>query len=65
MKTLELALPEQTAIKLQEAAQKLGLMPEELLQISVEEKLARLDAEFLKAATYVIEKNDELYKRLA
>ena len=65
MKTLELELPEQTAVKLQEAAQKLGLTPEQLLQISVEEKLARLDAEFLKAAAYVIEKNDELYKRLA
>lgn len=65
MKTLELKLPEETAVKLQEAAQKLGLTPEQLLQISVEEKLTRLDAEFFKAATYVIEKNDELYKRLA
>jgi len=65
MKTVKLELPEQIAAKLQEAAQKLGLMPEQLLQISVEEKLARLDVEFLKAATYVIEKNDELYQRLA
>ena len=40
MKTLEVELTEQTATRLQEAAAKLGISSEELLRISVEEKLA-------------------------
>jgi antitoxin FitA len=65
MQILEVQLPEQTAVKLQEAAQRLGITLEELLQISVEEKLARLDKDFLAAASYVLDKNSELYQRLA
>ena len=65
MKTLELHLPEQTASKLEEAAGRLSLSPEELLLISLEEKLAQLDAQFQRASDYVLEKNAELYKRLA
>jgi hypothetical protein len=65
MQTLEIQLPEQIAAKLQEAAHKLGVSVEVLLQASVEEKLARLDEDFLAAANYVLEKNSELYQRLA
>lgn len=65
MQTLEIQLPEQIAVRLQEAAQKLGVSVEVLLQASVEEKLARLDEDFLAAANYVLEKNSELYQRLA
>jgi predicted DNA-binding protein len=65
MQTLEIQLPEQVAVRLQEAAQKLGVPVEVLLQASVEEKLARLEEDFLAAATYVLEKNAELYRRLA
>ncbi|HEU4594444.1 MAG TPA: hypothetical protein VFS10_04680 [Pyrinomonadaceae bacterium] len=65
MKTLELNLPEPTATKLEEAAERLNLSPEELLLLSLEEKLAQLDAQFRSAADYVLEKNAELYKRLA
>jgi hypothetical protein len=38
---------------------------EYLLQISVGEKLARLEEDFLAAAKYVLEKNKDLYQRLA
>jgi hypothetical protein len=65
MQTLEVALADHTATKLQEAAQRLGITPESLAQISVEEMLARFDQDFLAAASYVLNKNAELYRRLA
>ncbi len=65
MKTLELNLPEPTATKLEEAAERLNVSPEELLILSLEEKLAQLDAQFQSASDYVLNKNAELYKRLA
>lgn len=65
MQRIEIQLPEQMAVKLLEAAQKLGVTVEALLQASVEEKLARLDEDFLAATSYILEKNKELYQRLA
>ena len=65
MKVLELNLPEPTVTKLQEAAERLSLSPEELAILSLEEKLGRLDDQFRNASDYVIDKNTELYKRLA
>ena len=65
MKTLEVQLPEQTASRLEEAAERLNVSPEELLLLSVEEKLAQLDAEFRESSDYVLKKNSELYRRLA
>ncbi len=53
------------AAKLEEAAVRLNLSPEELLILSLEEKLAQLDAQFQSASEYVLDKNVELYKRLA
>jgi len=58
-------LPEQTASRLEEAAERLSVSPEELLLLSVEEKLAQLDAEFRESSDYVLKKNAELYRRLA
>ena len=65
MKMLEVQLPEQTALKLEKAAERLSVTPEELLVLSVEEKLAQLDDEFRRSADYVLEKNADLYGRLA
>jgi len=65
MKTLEVHLNEDTALKLNEAAERLSISPEELLVISLEDKLAQLDVEFRQAADHVLTKNAELYKRLA
>jgi len=65
MKTHEVQLPEQTASRLEEAAERLSVSPEQLLVLSVEEKLAQLDAEFRDASDYVLKKNAELYDRLA
>ena len=65
MKVLELNLPEPTVTKLQEAAERLSLSPEELAILSLEGKLAQLDDQFRNASDYVLNKNVELYKRLA
>jgi hypothetical protein len=65
MKTIEIQLPEQTALKLEKAAERLSLSPEDLLLISVEEKLTQLDEEFRNAAAEVLQKNADLYRRLA
>jgi len=65
MKVLELNLPEPTVTKLQEAAERLSLSPEALAILSLEEKLAQLDDQFKNASDYVLDKNAELYKRLA
>ncbi len=65
MKVLELQLPEQTASKLQEAAERLSVSPEQLSIQSIEEKLAQLEDEFRRSTEYVLEKNAELYSRLS
>ena len=65
MKRLEIQLPEQTASKLQQVAERLSVSPEQLLLLSIEEKLAQLDEEFRSSADYVLEKNADLYRRLA
>lgn len=65
MKTLEIQLPEQTALKLERVAERLSVSPEQLLVLSIEEKLAQLDEEFRSSADYVLKKNSELYRRLA
>ena len=65
MKRLEVQIEDPTADRLEAAAGKLGITPEELLRVSVEEKLERLDKSFRAAVDEVITKNAELYKRLA
>ncbi len=65
MKSLEVQIEEPTVDRLEAAAEKLGITPEELLRVSVEEKLERLDESFRAAVDQVVSKNAELYKRLA
>jgi len=65
MKLLELQLPDSTASKLQEAAERLSVSSEELSVLSIEEKLAQLEDEFRRSAEYVRQKNADLYRRLS
>lgn len=65
MKMLVLQLADQTASKLQEAAKRLSVSPEQLSILSIEEKLAKLDNEFCRSAEYVLQKNADLYRRLS
>ena len=65
MKSIKLPLPERTASKLQEAADRLSVSPEQLSILSIEEKLAHLEDEFRRSAEYTLKKNADLYRRLA
>ena len=65
MKVLELQLSEQTASRLQEAAKRVSISPEQLSMLSIEEKLAQIENEFRRSAEYVLQKNADLYRRLS
>ena len=64
MYKLEITLDDATARKLEERAAQANLSPEEFAAASVEQSLDSNEA-FLEAAEYILEKNKELYKRLA
>jgi len=65
MRVLKLKLPELTASKLQQAAERLRVSPEQLSILSIEEKLAELEEEFRRSVEYVLNKNADLYRRLS
>ena len=65
-----ISFADETAVKLSNLAERLRITPEELIRASMEDMLASSNDSlgrdaFKKAADYVLEKNDELYKRLA
>lgn len=62
---LAFELPPAQAAKLREEASRLGLAPEDLARAAVADLLGTPDAEFRATAARVLEKNQELYKRLA
>lgn len=64
MKTLELQVPDDLANRAEAVAGKRGLTVEELLRLSLDEKLAR-DAELEETVDAVLADNAELYRRLA
>ena len=51
--------------QLAELARRLNLGPEEIATAAVEDLLAQPEADFREAATRVLEKNQELYRRLS
>jgi DNA-binding phage protein len=65
MTTLTIQLPEESLQKLKDRAKASGLEPEEFVQNYIENWLAASDEEFEAASRYVIQKNSELYRRLA
>lgn len=74
MPDVTIALADKPMRRLQEITDEDGIAPEELLRDSVEQwlvtsKLITLQDEskddFIRAATYVLPKNHELYRRLA
>ena len=64
VKTLEIHVPEDVAAKIEEAAEHKGVSLDELVRVSIEEKLAR-DDQFERATRYVLGKNAALYERLS
>ena len=63
--TVLLAGSPESARRLSELAGKAGAQPEEFLRASVEEWLFRPRTGFAAAASYVLKKNADLYRRLA
>ena len=62
---LAFELPPAQADKLREAARRLGLAPEDLARAALADLLGTPDAEFRAAAARILQKNQELYRRLA
>ena len=65
MSTITVAIPEERMAKLNEMARELGVVPEELVRVSIEELLTRPESDFEQAVAAVLAKNAELYRRLA
>jgi len=65
MITIAIPLSDERVAQLRLQAQQAGLAPEEFLRQRVEQLLDRPDEGFRQAAAYVLEKNAELYRRLA
>ena len=63
--TLNVELDEQQAQRLHEAAHRLNVSVNDLAKAAINDLLAKPDSDFERAATRVLEKNAELYKRLA
>jgi len=65
MSTLTLELPDETAAQLKRLAQRLGLPVESLATASLTDLVKRPDEQFSEIVRNVLEKNRELYRRLA
>ena len=65
MTTLTVSISDDLSQRLQEIAQRAGISPADLARVGLEEWLVRPRDEFEKVARYVLDKNAELYRRLA
>jgi antitoxin FitA len=65
MSTLTVPLSDENLRQLQQLATEAKSTPEELIRACVEEWLKRSNPDFIAAASYVLRKNVELYRRLA
>ena len=62
---LAIELTEQQAQRLREGASRLGIEPEQLALAAVTDLIASEGPDFDAAAQRVLDKNEELYRRLA
>jgi hypothetical protein len=63
--TLNLELDEQQTQRLEEVARRLNVSVNDLAKAAINDLLAKPESDFERAATRVLMKNAELYKRLA
>jgi len=63
--TLNIELDAQQTQRLQDAAQRLNVSINDLAKAAINDLLAKPESDFERAASRVLEKNAELYKRLA
>ena len=65
MSSITVTVSDDRLARLKEIADRFSISPEDLVRVSIDELLARPDESFEKAAEYVLNKNSELYRRLA
>lgn len=65
MTTITLSIPDDQWDKLKELATRLRVSPEEVARAGVEQFVSRPDADFELDVKHILEKNAELYRRLA
>jgi antitoxin FitA len=65
MSTLTINLTDDRLRALEKLSNRLNIPSEELVRMSIEEILTRSDDTFQDAMKYVLEKNSQLFKRLA
>lgn len=65
MTVLTITLPDREAQRLRDLARDLGTSPEELAAAAILERIEREPQDFDAVAERVVEKNAELYRRLA
>jgi len=63
--TLNLELDDQQTHRLREVAQRLNVSVDDLAKAAINDLLAKPESDFERAATRVLKKNTELYRRLA
>lgn len=65
MTAITISLSDERVAELREKATRLGIRPEDLVRASIDELLSEPDEALEKAMAYVLQKNTELYRRLA
>lgn len=65
MSTITVTLRDDDLLQIRKLAQGSGTTPEEWLRTSIEAVLANPRSDFEQASAYVLEKNADLYRRLA
>jgi undecaprenyl pyrophosphate synthase len=65
MSLITIEISEEKLARLTQLAARLGISTEELARFSLEDMIEKPDEEFDQAARYVLQKNDELCRRLA
>lgn len=65
MTTITITMADDRLEQLRQLAQQLDVSTDELIHISIDELLSRPEEDFLNAAQYVLDKNEDLYQRLA
>ena len=65
MTAFTINLPDGEAQRLRDLAKDLGTSPEELAATAVRERIERATRDFDAVADRVVEKNEELYRRLS
>jgi hypothetical protein len=62
---ITITLDDEKYKKIKKKADSFNITPEELICVNIDDFLSRSDEEFLNAVDYVLNKNSDLYKRLA